>query len=90
MHKFALLYLLSLFCITNFDILLTVRLTIILVIDQLSAQICALSCLITKIILKCTVSKTSNCGQLFYVKGKIYLCSPRKHMVDLWQSSTYF
>ena len=33
-----LMYLLALFCITNFDVLLTVHLSIILVINQLDAQ----------------------------------------------------
>jgi len=35
----VLMYLLCLFCITNFDVLLTVLLSIILVTDQLNAQI---------------------------------------------------
>jgi len=35
----VLMYLLCLFCVTNFDVLLTVHLNVILVTDQLNAQI---------------------------------------------------
>jgi len=38
----VLMYLLCLFCITNFDILLNVHLSIILTIEQLNAQILVL------------------------------------------------
>jgi len=61
-----------------FDILLTVHLSIILVSSQLNAQICESSWLITKIILRRTVSKTSKCGQLFHVKGKVYFVQSTK------------
>jgi len=44
MHEFALMYSLCLISITNFDVLLTIHLSIILVIDQLNGHICALIC----------------------------------------------